>query len=60
MMTPGDYIYFNELCELVDGGKCCHQTVLVCDLACDDGHVEIAAAKHALSLNINVIYCFFI
>ncbi len=46
--------------ELFDGGKCCDDTVIVCDLAGLERYVEIAAAKDAFALHINIINRFFI
>ena len=46
--------------QLLDGRKCCNQSVLIGDLTGDDGNVEIATAENSLTLYVDVINCFLI
>ena len=46
--------------QLLDGGKCCDQTVLVSDLSVLKRNVVVTAAKYALALYIDIIYGFLV
>ena len=41
--------------QLFDGGKRCHQTVLICDLSVDQRHVKIASYQYSFSFHIDII-----
>ena len=46
--------------QLLDGGKSCDDTVVIGDDACLERHIEIAAAKDAFALYVNIINRFLV